>query len=389
MGMNNPRLSSGAPHSDVRLVGRSEAIQNIEADIDCAARSDAKVLITGETGVGKEVVSRLIHERSNRSGAAMVAVNCAGLPDSLLESELFGHGRGSFTGAYRDKPGLLEMAPNGTVFLDEVGEMSMRMQVVLLRFLETGEIQRIGADRSHTRVNVRLITATNRDLLSQISLGAFREDLYFRLNVIRISIPPLRDRVEDIPLLVDYYLHSYCRQHHVPQPEISPATLDALLAHRWPGNIRELKNVIERVVLRVNGRTIRPADLPSDVFTPPSLPAVGSLEPIASKPASRGSVAEDLAARMIEHGESFWSTVYPLFMSRDLTREDVRKIVRIGLENTGGNYRLLTKQFGMADEDYKRFLGFLRKHECHLPFQGFRVARAPVAPPPRANSDLD
>src|SRR3970282_2258235 len=142
-----------------RFVARSAAMRALESEVDCAARSDAKVLITGETGVGKEVVARLIHQRSGRANASMVAVNCAGLPDSLLESEWFGHVRGAFTGAYRDKPGLLEMAPNGTVFLDEVGEMSTRMQVVLLRFLETGEIQRLGADRSHARVNLRLITA--------------------------------------------------------------------------------------------------------------------------------------------------------------------------------------------------------------------------------------
>jgi transcriptional regulator with GAF, ATPase, and Fis domain len=184
---------------EVRLIGRSAAVQALEAEIDSAARSDAKVLITGETGVGKEVVSRLIHHRSARAAAGLVTLNCAGLPDSLLESELFGHVKGSFTGAYRDKPGLLEMAPNGTVFLDEVGEMSTRMQVVLLRFLESGEIQRVGADRSHTRVNVRLITATNRDLQAQINSGAFREDLYFRLNV-SIRIPPLR-AAEDVPLL--------------------------------------------------------------------------------------------------------------------------------------------------------------------------------------------
>ena len=191
---------------EVKLIGRSPAIQALEAEIDSASRSDAKVLITGETGVGKEVVSRLIHHRSARAAAGLVTLNCAGLPDSLLESELFGHVRGSFTGAYRDKPGLLEMAPNGTVFLDEVGEMSMRMQVVLLRFLESGEIQRVGADRSHTRVNVRLITATNRELEKEIASGAFREDLYFRLNVVRFAIPPLRERAEDIPLLVELLL---------------------------------------------------------------------------------------------------------------------------------------------------------------------------------------
>jgi anaerobic nitric oxide reductase transcription regulator len=158
-----PRPVTVPLRAEMRLIGRSEAIRTIEADIECAARSDAKVLITGETGVGKEVVARLIHHQSTRASGSLVTVNCAGLPDSLLESELFGHVRGSFTGAYRDKPGLLELAPNGTVFLDEVGEMSARMQVVLLRFLETGEIQRIGADRSHTRVDVRILEQALRD----------------------------------------------------------------------------------------------------------------------------------------------------------------------------------------------------------------------------------
>jgi len=363
------------PKQEVRLVGRSEAIRAIEADIECAARSDAKVLITGETGVGKEVVARLIHQRSLRSAGALVTVNCAGLPDSLLESELFGHVRGSFTGAYRDKPGLLEMAPNGTVFLDEVGEMSMRMQVVLLRFLETGEIQRIGADRSHTRVNVRLVTATNRDLPTQIASGAFREDLYFRLNVIRLTIPPLRERLDDIPLLVDYYLDTYSTQHRVERAQVSSAAMEVLMAHRWPGNIRELKNVVERLVLKANGQLIRPTDLPSDVFKP-LIPAADAQARDAAdaKPPERRSPSDELATRMLQQGESFWSAVYPVFMSRDLTRDDLRRIVQIGLESTNGNYRLLVQLFNMPDEDYKRFLSFLRKHDCHLPFQRFRVA---------------
>jgi transcriptional regulator with GAF, ATPase, and Fis domain len=354
------------------LIGQSEAIRLLEADIECAARSDAKVLITGETGVGKEVVARHIHQRSGRSSGPLLTVNCAGLPDSLLESELFGHVRGSFTGAYRDKPGLLEMAPNGTVFLDEVGEMSPRMQAVLLRFLETGEIQRIGADRSHTRVNVRLITATNRELRTQIEAGAFREDLYFRLNVIRLCIPPLRERSDDIALLVDHYLDFYSRQHRTPRPEMSTGAMEQLMAHRWPGNIRELKNVVERVVLKVNGRSVRAVDLPPDVFIVPR-PAVAAVEASADAQASASAV-DELAARMLKNGESFWSVVYPIFMSRDLTRADLRKIIKIGLESTNGNYRLLTQLFNMADEDYKKFLNFLRKYDCHLPFQLFRVA---------------
>jgi transcriptional regulator with GAF, ATPase, and Fis domain len=360
----------------VRLLGQSEAVRNILADIDCAARSGAKVLITGETGVGKEVVARLIHQRSARAAAKLVTVNCAGLPDSLLESELFGHVRGSFTGAYRDKPGLLEMAPNGTVFLDEVGEMSPRMQVVLLRFLETGEIQRIGADRSHARVNVRLITATNRDLPKEIAAGNFREDLFFRLNVIRMTIPPLRERIEDVPLLFNHYLSYYCEQHHVDQPEVSQAALDLLLAYRWPGNIRELRNVTERIALKSVGPLLRPTDLPSELLKPASRPESSA----AGAAPSHSAQVEEMTQRMLRQGESFWSVVYPVFMSRDLTRNDLRRIVEIGLESTNGNYRLLVALYNMPNEDYKRFLGFLRKHNCHLPFQRFRTI------PSRANS---
>jgi len=349
------------------FVARSEVMRALEEEVDCAARSDAKVLITGETGVGKEVVAKLIHQRGVRASAGMVTLNCAGLPDSLLESELFGHTRGSFTGAYRDKPGLLEMAPNGTVFLDEVGEMSMRMQVVLLRFLETGEIQRVGADRSATRVNVRMITATNRHLEAEVSNGAFREDLFFRLNVVRISIPPLRERGDDIPALVQYYATWYAQQHHVKSPELSAEALEALLAYRWPGNIRELRNVVERLVLKTNGRTVRYADLPPEVIRTSALRSA----PSASIPKPEPS--DELSERMLKAGESFWAAVYPLFMARDLTRAELRKVVQIGLEQTNGNYRSLVQLFNMPPTDYKRFLSFLRKHDCHLPYQRFRA----------------
>jgi DNA-binding NtrC family response regulator len=299
-----------------------------------------------------------------------VTLNCAGLPDTLLESELFGHARGSFTGAYRDKPGLLEMGKAGTVFLDEVGEMSPRMQVVLLRFLETGEIQRIGSDRAHTRVDVRLVTATNRDLITQAAAGLFREDLYFRLNVIRIAIPPLRERVEDIPLLVDHFITMYCEQHRVKRREFSEAAMEVLFAHRWPGNVRELKNVVERVVLRASGPAIVPEDLPKDVFA-----SAASRQGAAEAPAAI-SAADEFARRIFQAGESFWAGAYPAFMLRDLTREDLRKIVQMGLEKTNGNYRLLVRLFNMPPEDYKRFLGLLKKHDCHLPFQRFRVVPA-------------
>jgi transcriptional regulator with GAF, ATPase, and Fis domain len=366
------------------MIGESPALTAIVADIDVAARCQAKVLITGETGVGKDVIARLIHQRSARSSAALLTVNCAGVPDSLLESELFGHVRGSFTDAYRDKPGLLESAPRGTVFLDEVGEMTTRMQALLLRFLETGEIQRIGADRVQPRVDVRVITATNRNLEQEVAAGRFREDLYFRLNVIRVHVPPLRDRLDDVPLLAQYFLDLLRREHRRGPLQFAPAALNALMAHRWPGNIRELKNVVERVVLKANGQTIEVADLPPDVLprrTVSTIPA-----DLREADPSPESIATTLMARMID-GESFWAAVYPAFISRDLTRADLRVLVALGLRETRGNYRTLLDVFRMPSEDYKRFLGFLRKHDCHLPFQSFRAgSESPNERPSRVPS---
>ncbi len=367
-------MSATLPRTEIRLIGESAAVLAIERDIDQAARSDAKVLITGETGVGKEVIARLIHSRSARAAAPIVTLNCAGLPDSLLESELFGHVRGSFTGAYRDKPGLVDMASNGTLFLDEVGEMSPRMQVVLLRFVESGEVQRIGSDRTH-RVNVRLITATNRDLDARIASGDFREDLHFRLNVIPLRMPPLRERREDIPLLVDFFARAFSDSHKVAAPPFSPAALEALVAYRWPGNVRELKNIIERVVLRARGPVIDLRDLPGDVtgiraVRPAPVAAMGAEDQKAAYAASR---AQALAMAMIDGRESFWAAVHPQFMSRDLTRRDLRALIEIGLDRTEGSYRRLVELFNMPAADSRRFMVFLRKHDCHLPFRRFRV----------------
>jgi len=364
---------STARRFDTRLVGRSDATRLIDAEVECAARSDAKVLVTGETGAGKEVVARLIHNRSHRASAPLVTVNCAGLPDSLLESELFGHVRGAFTGAYRDKPGLLELAPHGTVFLDEIGEMSTRMQVVLLRFLESGEIQRLGAERAHARVNVRVIAATNRDLTAATAAGTFREDLYFRLNVIRIHVSPLRERVEDIPLLVKHFLGEFARVRQAEPLAIADEAMAAFCAYRWPGNVRELCNVVERVVLKATGPAIHFGDLPPELAGRPKTPAA-PVDTLVTAPAA--TEFELMAERMLKHGDSFWSAVYPAFMSRDMTRTDLRAIVRRGLEETSGNYRMLVRRFNMPLDDYKRFLSFLRKHDCHLPFQKFRAAHA-------------
>src|SRR5512135_1762614 len=199
-----------------QLIGTSPAMVDLEREIERVADSDAKVLVTGESGVGKELVAQAIHTRSSRCARTFVTVNCAGLPETLLESELFGHVKGSFTGAYRDKPGKLEVADKGTVFLDEMGEMTLRMQGMLLRFLETGELQKVGADGSGRVVNVRVITATNRNLRDMISQGLFREDLFYRLNVIHIVVPPLRDRREDIPMLAEHFLERFKEANDSP-----------------------------------------------------------------------------------------------------------------------------------------------------------------------------
>ena len=230
----------------------------LDEDLRDAARSDAKVLITGESGVGKEVAARTIHAFSARSSGPLVALNCAGVPDTLLESELFGHVRGSFTGAYRDRPGLFELARGGTVLLDEVGEMSLRMQSLLLRFLETGEIQPVGSDRPRTRVDVRVIAMTNRRLVDQMAAKAFREDLYYRLNVIHIIVPPLRERPRGRrPRSSSSFSGCSVQRYGVEPPEISAEAMACLVEYRWPGNVRELKNVIERCVVRTRNRRDR------------------------------------------------------------------------------------------------------------------------------------
>ena len=230
------------------LIGVSGATRRVLEDVDCAAGTDAKVLLTGESGVGKEVVAQLIHRRSNRGSAKMIAINCAGVPDSLLASELFGHVRGSFTDAHRDKQGWLEQAHRGTIFMDEVGEMSLQMQAALLRFLENGEIQRVGADRRSAVVDVRIIAATNRRLIDRVAANEFREDLFYRLNVIHIEIPPLRERPDDMPALVDHFLGVFSETYRINRPKFSKDALEQLMAAPWPGNVRQLRNVLERLV---------------------------------------------------------------------------------------------------------------------------------------------
>jgi DNA-binding NtrC family response regulator len=346
------------------LIGRSPAIEALRREVVRVAQSDAKVLITGESGVGKEVVARGVHALGPRATMVFAPVNCAGLPDSLLESELFGHVRGSFTGAFRDKPGKLESAHHGTVFLDEVAEMTLRMQGLLLRFLETGELQKVGADEMGRPVDVRVMAATNRSLRDLVGQGLFREDLFYRLNVIQIVVPPLRDRREDIPLLVEHALARLKAASRSSIAGVSPEAMKALTEYTWPGNVRELENVIERAVVTSPRDTIEVDDLP------PELRALGPLT--APRRERRRTVADELYTRMTEGKESFWTAVYPLFMAREITRANLREIVRRGLEAAHGNYKIVVWLFNLRPGEYKRFLNFLRKHDCRVSFKEYR-----------------
>jgi len=236
------------------------------------------VLITGESGTGKEVLARCIHAWSARRDASFVAVNCAAIPENLLESELFGHERGAFTGAVRRRRGLFEQADGGSLLLDEIGEMPLALQVKLLRVLEEGRIRRVGGDRD-IPVDVRILAATARDLPENVARGRFREDLYYRLNVVRLVMPPLRERREDIPLLADHFLGKSADRLGRSRPRLAPEAMRVLERHAWPGNVRQLENACERAVLLAEGGLIGPQDLPPELADPLAPGGLPSLTP--------------------------------------------------------------------------------------------------------------
>ena len=242
-----------------QMIGESAAIERVRTIINKVAPTEARVLITGSNGTGKEVVAHLIYENSQRAKGPMVEVNCAAIPSELIESELFGHIKGSFTGAVKDRAGKFEQADGGTLFLDEIGDMSLSAQTKVLRALQENEITRVGSDKT-IKVNVRVIAATNKDLKAEIEKGNFREDLYHRLNVIPIHVPDLKDRKEDIPLLVNHFVQQICAEQGWKVKSINDEAIQALQQHNWPGNIRELRNVIERLII-LSGDTITAEDV--------------------------------------------------------------------------------------------------------------------------------
>jgi two-component system nitrogen regulation response regulator NtrX len=265
-----------------QMIGESPALRQVTAAIARAAPTNATVLIQGESGVGKELVARTIHRNSLRSRERFVQVNCAAIPEELIESELFGHEKGSFTGATEKQVGKFEQADRGTIFLDEVGDMSAKTQAKVLRVLQEGEVERLGSART-IKVDVRVIAATNKNLEEEIERGRFREDLYFRLAVIPIFVPPLRERSGDIPLLVRYYIEQLSRDSNARPKRITPGALDALQRYRWKGNIRELRNTVERLIIMTAGDTIDVADLPDllrSTGAPVAVKASGDNDPV-------------------------------------------------------------------------------------------------------------
>jgi formate hydrogenlyase transcriptional activator len=257
------------------IVGRSNALQHVLAEIETVARTEATVLICGETGTGKELIARAIHNLGARNQRDFVKLNCAAIPTGLLESELFGHERGAFTGAVTQRIGRFEAADRGTIFLDEIGEIPVELQTKLLRVLQEQEFERLGSTRT-IQTDVRLIAATNRDLLEMVEEQNFRADLFYRLNVYPIRVPSLRERAEDIPLLVRYFVRHFTQRMSKLIDTIPSATIDALVAYRWPGNIRELQNVIERAVIRSSGPSLQ---VPLDELQDPGLPHSSKFQP--------------------------------------------------------------------------------------------------------------
>jgi len=331
------RGGAAEPGDRVAVLGNAPKYRETITLARRVAATDASVFITGESGSGKELIAQFIHHRSRRASRPVVAVNCAALPEMLLESEMFGHCKGAFTGAVRDKPGLLETANGGTMFLDELIEMSKPIQAKLLRVIQDGVVRRVGSETTDAVVNVRFIAATNRDPEEAVATGALREDLYYRLRVVPIHVPALRERVDDIQLLAEHFLATYWNRHRAGEapPQLSKAAIWALRAHSWPGNVRELQNVIEHaVVLLQPGAEVRPEDVPfiSDHGADPEL---GALDDAA------------------DTGESYYEA-----RDRLLARFDRRFLTRVVIR-AGGN---LSKAARLAKVDRTTFYRLMSRH---------------------------
>jgi Nif-specific regulatory protein len=331
------------------VVGQSEAIQQVLATAATAAKSRASILISGETGTGKELVANVIHYNSPRATGPLVKVNCSALPETLLESELFGHVKGAFTGAVESRKGRFELANGGTLFLDEVAEMSPRIQVKLLRVLQEKEFEPVGGTQT-IRVDVRVVVATNKDLRKEVREGRFREDLYYRLNVIPIHLPPLRNRRQDIPLLVNHFLEKYNREDNKNVTKISPEALDRLLEYPWPGNVRELENCIERAVVMSPGEAVTAGLLPEEVVSYKPTPNHGDTDVLSCNDAAVRMAterscegADDFAAVREKLIHAVEETIIRTALSRRTTHRELAEM--LGMSRT--TLRKKIRQYGI------------------------------------------
>ena len=297
--MRSPRRFS----PDQVVVGNSERMRAIFAFLKVVSRSDSNVTITGESGTGKEVIARLLHHQSARRQQPFVAVSCALFSETLIETELFGHVRGAFTGAIREKPGRFEMAQGGTLFLDDLDDVPLSMQVKLLRVLQNREVERVGGTRA-IATDVRIVSGAKRDLKQMVAEGLFREDLYFRVNVLPIVLPPLRERRDDIPVLLEHFLGRFARERGLAVPAVSPAVLDALSRYRWPGNVRELENACERMVQTCTCGTVRAGCVSSSILVGLST-AEGPPPAVSQAPV--GPISLDDRLRDVEAGLITWA----------------------------------------------------------------------------------
>ena len=311
------------------MIGRSEALAKLIREIERVAPTGGTVLITGENGSGKELVARAIHLGSRRADAPFVKLNCAAIPKDLIESELFGYERGAFTGAVQAKKGKLEMADEGTLFLDEIGDLSLDAQAKLLRAIETGEVERVGGTKTST-VDVRLVSATHKDLAAQVRAGAFREDLYFRLNVLPLHVPPLRERKEDITLLAQHFMHAFAQAEGLADKELTPEAVALLEGYSWPGNVRELRNLMERAVILVAGPLVDAADI------------ADWLVPITRSAPTNGARGDETAG----DDEDSEGPAEPGTLREELERREAEAIVKV-LEGARWNVTQAAAQLGV------------------------------------------
>ncbi|MBT0665980.1 sigma-54 dependent transcriptional regulator [Geobacter pelophilus] len=318
---------------DHEMVGSSAVIASLREQIRLVAPSSASVLITGENGTGKELVARAVHFQSNRSSKPFMEINCAAIPDELIESELFGHEKGAFTGAVSQKKGKFDLADGGTIFLDEIGDMSLRTQAKVLRVLQERKFERVGGTRT-IEVDVRIVAATNKVLEEEIKQGAFREDLFYRLNVVPFTVPPLRERKDDIPLLIEHFLDLFCRKEGRERIEIQSDAVDLMKCYNWPGNIRELKNIVERLVIMSLGRSIGVDQLP-DYFRDHevSADAAAKLEGLAGTNSLRSAREEFEKEFILQKLEEFGWNISKTAEAIALERTNLhRKIKSYGID---------------------------------------------------------